>query len=112
VLRRARSVLPLVLLLLLFGPQVARAQQSRPAVTGRVLSRQNSGPIPGLTISLAHPVVGRSTPAYTDNGGFFSFGYVPPRLEPYYLEVYLGNSLIYRTPIVINGYVDLPPIYL
>lgn len=67
-----------------------------------VVLNQGNYPIPGLTISLVHPLIGRSYPSITDNLGRFSFSNVPLRNDFYYIEIYWGNTLLYRNTIVID----------
>ena len=89
--------LGLFLLLILFGmvsPQVS-------SLTGIVVN-QGDQPIPGLTLFLVHPVIGRSFPSITDNRGLFSFLNVPLRNDPYYLEIYCGMELIYKNTVMFN----------
>ncbi len=69
---------------------------------------QGGAPIPGLLVSLVHPQLGRSAPVYTDNFGNFSMGNIPISNIPYYLEVYWGRNLIYRTSFPVYGPMRLP----
>ena len=69
-------------------------------------------PIPGLTVFLVHPTVGRSAPKITDLAGQFSFDNVPAILGPYYLEVYWGTEILYRSVVEVHGQVSLAPILL
>jgi len=62
-----------------------------------------SQPVPGVVVSLFHPVYGRSSPSYTDGWGRYAIHAVPPDQAPYYIEVYWGNQLIYRDPIQVFG---------
>lgn len=86
-----------------FGPSVP--------FQGQLISRAQ-GPIPGVNVSLVHPVLGRSAPSFTDSYGRFGWSAIPIRPEPYYLEVYWGQNLIYRQPIQVGSPIMLPPIYL
>jgi hypothetical protein len=80
-------------------------------VQGQV--RNGAGyPIPGLTVSLVHPVVGRSYPSLTNEYGVFSFSNVPARSDPYYLEIYWGSTLVFRQPLVVTQPLTLPPVIL
>lgn len=97
--------LSLVVLLTLAASASAQAT----IVEGTVISQMNV-PIPGLTVFLAHPVVGRSFPAVTDLWGRFIFFNVPVRNDPYYLEIYWGYQLMYREAVRIRGPLRLPPI--
>jgi hypothetical protein len=69
-------------------------------------------PFPGLTVSLAHPQLGRSSPSVTDPSGRFYFPGVPPTSTPYYLEIYWGSQLIYRNVVKVVGNMQLQPIVL
>ncbi len=95
------------LLILIGNVSLARAE----SLVGTVIN-QNHHPIPGLTVSLVHPTVGRSFPSITDPSGRFLFSNVPRISTPYYIEIYWGSRLIYRNTVVISGYVQLPPIIL
>src|SRR3982751_57001 len=89
----------IVLVLVLGIMQPSRAVGQVP-VQGTV--RNGAGyPIPGLTVSLVHPVVGRSYPCITNEYGAYFFLNVPVRPDPYYLEVYWGQTLVYRQPVTI-----------
>ncbi len=96
-----------LLVLLLFGEAFARDA----SVTGKV-EDSNGMPIPGLTVSLVHPEVGRSYPSETDSRGRFSFSEVPVRDDPYYIEVYWKGQLMYRDKITVDGDLECPPIIL
>ena len=90
----------------------ANAQVPTANVGGVVLNQQQI-PMPGLTVYLVHPIVGRSYPCYTDNLGRYVFYNVPIRPDTYYIEVYWGKQLYYRgTLVVAVNNVVLPPIYL
>ena len=71
-------------------------------VSGTVLNSRNV-PIPGLMVSLVHPIVGRSHPSFTDPLGRFVFFNVPIVSNPYYLEVYWGRDLLYRRALLVNA---------
>jgi hypothetical protein len=73
-----------------------------PAVWGTVYSYQ-TGALPGVTVSLAHPLIGRSVPSVTNMQGLYSFSNVPPQQQPYYIEAYWGNALIYRGVVSYQG---------
>ena len=60
-------------------------------------------PVPGLAVSMIHPIFGRSSPAFTDAFGQYTVWNVPPNPIPYYIEVYWGNQLIYRQQISVSG---------
>ncbi len=84
--------------------------QYRPttAVQGGFCSAQNGGkPIPGLMVSLVHPKLGRSSPAYTNQYGYFQMFNIPLDQVPYYIEVYWGQELIFRDQIRVQRPVSL-----
>jgi hypothetical protein len=92
-------------------PQILYADQAM--VQGQIIARSNNMPAPGLTVSLAHPNLGRSAPSMTDVYGRFIFYGIPIIQEPYFIEVYWGNQLIYRSSISVhNNMVNLPPLFL
>lgn len=95
-------ILGLCLFLMLFG--TASAQVG--GLTGVVVN-QRDRPIPGLTVYLVHPEVGRSNPSITDSSGRFYFYNVPLRNSPYYIEIYWGKDLMYRNSISIRGNEDI-----
>ena len=74
----------------------------RPPIFGQVISLQR-GLIAGVTVSLVHPVAGRSQPATSGQNGFYSFGNVPPQATPYFLEAYWGNQLLFRQQVLYQG---------
>ena len=104
-----KSAIPMTIAIaiLLFTRQNARAD----SLQGVVVNESGKG-IPGLTVSLAHPVVGRSLPSITDSSGQYSFPNVPHRGDDYYLEVYWGKDLLYRTNIKIQENMTAPQIRL
>jgi hypothetical protein len=71
-----------------------------------------SAPIPGLSVYLVHPSVGRSYPRITDSTGHFVFHDVPYAPDPYYLEVYWGKTLMYRASVLVDRYTRWPDIIL
>lgn len=82
-------------------------------VSGRVLYQSNGRPIPGLTVYIVHPVAGRTTPAPTDSNGLYWISNVPPRRDPYYLEIYWGRTLKFRRSVIVTQpQVALPDIVL
>ncbi len=109
----ARILLGISLALQLLTPVLATGQgPGRQAVSGTVVNAANR-PIPGLTVSLVHPSVGRSHPTFTDSSGRFTFSNVPVRQEPYYLEIYWGQQLLYRGRLSMRpAGVQVPPIVL
>ena len=80
-------------------------------VHGQLLSR-SSGPVPGCTIYLVHQSLGRSAPSRTDSYGRFGWTAIPVRPEPYYLEMYWGSKLIYRSQLFVQGPMVMQPIVL
>jgi hypothetical protein len=81
------------------------AQMPPPAISGFVTSMQR-GPVAGVTVSLVHPVVGRSSPSFTGPTGGYFFTNVPARPEPYFIEAYWGNQLLFRSQLNYQG----PPV--
>ena len=79
----------------------ARAQAT-PPIYGVVSSSQR-GPVAGVTVSLVHPVIGRSAPAFSGPNGAYFFGNVPPQSQPYYIEAYWGNQLLFRGQLHYQG---------
>lgn len=73
-----------------------------PSISGVVYSAR-TGALPGVTVSLVHPYVGRSRPSISDVYGIYSFPGVPPQADPYYIEAYWGNTLIYRNLVTYRG---------
>lgn len=60
-------------------------------------------PVPGVTVSLFHTIYGRSAPSLTDAWGRYVIYGVPVHPIPYYVEVYWGNRIIYRSNIQVCG---------
>ncbi len=81
-------------------------------VQGTLIARRTGTPAPGLMVSLIHPVLGRSAPSFSDAYGHFGWMAIPARPEPYYIEVYWGQNLIYRQPVRIAGPIVIPSILL
>ena len=73
---------------------IALAQYAVP-VQG-VVTNAAQQPLPGVAVSLVHPVLGRSTPSFTNEWGQYVLWNVPPHPAPYFMEVYWGQRLIYR----------------
>jgi len=103
----------LVSVFLLFSAIYSAAQlPPRPAenVVGVVLDRHER-PVPGLTVRLNHPDLGPSFPVMTNYGGFYYFPDVPRNvMKPYTIEVFWGDSLIYRD--IVRSLGEQPPIRL
>ena len=74
--------------------------QTGPPIYGQVIS-QSRGPVAGITVSLLHPTLGRSTPVFSQQNGYYFFSNVPAG-QTYYIEAYWGNQLLYRG--VLNYY--------
>lgn len=79
---------------------------------GGVVVRPNNTPVPGLTVSLVNPAVGRSYPSISDPYGRFFFSNVPLVNSSFYIEIYWGYQLLYRNTVTIRGNMQLPPIVL
>jgi hypothetical protein len=97
-----RATLFAVFCLLPFA--VTSAQLPPPPISGFVHSAQ-FGPVAGVTVSLVHPMIGRSSPVFTGPTGGYFFSNVPVQSQPYYIEAYWGNQLLYRG---ILAYVGAP----
>jgi hypothetical protein len=108
---RATYIVLALALSLALAP-TARAQSPLAPVGGVILDNRTGVGAPGLTASLIHPLLGRSTPTLTDADGHFGWAAIPMRSEPYYLEIYWGNNLIYRQEVRVQGPVQLPPLRL
>jgi hypothetical protein len=74
-----------------------------PPVWGFVFSQSQGRPVGGITISLVHPQMGRSSPAFSASNGYFFFANVPPSNTQYYIEAYWGMQLLYRGMIMYQG---------
>lgn len=101
-MKSLKIILPftfIVYALLSYGPISAHAQQTA-MVTGNVFNRMNI-PVPGVTVFLVHPLVGRSYPSITNQMGYYVFNNVPLSRDPYYLEIYWGNDLIFRNTLSV-----------
>lgn len=98
-----KRTFPLVLAFFLFLFAAAGPLHAQVAfVDGAVVNAQGQ-PLPGVTVSIVHQFVGRSTPATTNLTGYFFFANVPMHQMPYYLEIYWGNQLIYRNTLLVAG---------
>jgi hypothetical protein len=82
------------------------------AVEGTIIDGKSGLPIPGLRVSLVHQALGRSKTAITNSSGQFMLLSIPIRRDPYYLEVYWGNTLKYRSKLMVEGRLRIPPIRL
>jgi hypothetical protein len=52
---------------------------------------------------LVHQVLGRGAPVFSGPGGNYGFYNVPPRQEPYYIEAYWGQQLLFRSMLYYKG---------
>jgi hypothetical protein len=84
------------------GVHALRAQVPAPAISGVVYSNQR-GPVGGVTVSLVHPVIGRSVPVLSAPNGSYFFVNVPPRGEPFFIEAYWGQQLLFRGQLYYQG---------
>jgi hypothetical protein len=112
--QKAIASIAFVLTFLLFLQLGTSFAASTATVEGSVRNRSKR-PIPGLTVYLAHPKIGRSRPSITSRSGTFYFSRAPKRLDPYYLEIYWGRKLIYRKKILVTPFqsrIRLKPIVL
>ncbi len=89
----------LLLALLMLLAQSAWAQGV--SIHGTVTNASGQA-VPGIMVSLWHPVFRRSAPAYSDGWGRYVIFGVPPHPAPYYIEAYWGDQLIYRAPIQVS----------
>ena len=104
-IRKAISlIIPVVLFVCFIMPNNGGAQPEV-TVSGSVTNRYNQ-PVPGVTVSLFHPQLGRSAPAVTNSYGSYTIYRVPRNSVPYYIEVYWGQRLIYRYPITVNNHLN------
>ncbi|HBC58439.1 MAG TPA: hypothetical protein DCZ03_14870 [Gammaproteobacteria bacterium] len=105
----------LLLCALLYPISSVYSLQTAPStfIQGHLCSQaQNGLPAPGLLISLVHPELGRSAPVFTDRHGNFTMANIPIMENPYYIEIYWGQRLIYRNSVYIPGPVQLPDLCL
>ena len=106
------AVLTAMAIVMTSTPSFGQAAGPSVPVQGQVLSRNINGPVPGLTVFLVHEFLGRSAPSYTDAYGRFGWTAIPVRSEPYFLEIYWGQNLVYRQPVAVTAPVSLPAIQL
>ena len=100
--RKAISLIIPIVLFVCFLIPINVGAQNEAAVFGTVTNRYNQ-PVPGVTVSLLHPQLGRSSPSVTDSYGRYSIYSIPTHSVPYYIEVYWGSQLIYRTSVQVQG---------
>jgi hypothetical protein len=91
---------------------LAQSAGANVPVQGQVLSRSSGAPVPGVSAYLVHRTLGRSALSYTDAYGRFGWSAIPAQAEPYYVEIYWGQNLIYRQPATIRSATTLPAIRL
>src|ERR1700730_9464904 len=82
-----------------FLSEPGRTQTQPAALVEVYVFRGTNQPVPGVTVSLVHPVVGRSSPSVTNPTGYYYFANVPLRPEPYFMEVYWGTQLLFRNTV-------------
>ncbi len=85
------------------SPGPAAAQPGGLGIEG-IVKDQTQRPLEAVTVELVHPVVGRSAPRFTDTMGRYEIRGVP-RAGEYFLELYWGERLVYRQPVIIDRYV-------
>jgi hypothetical protein len=98
---RDSKILVLVTVLFLVCGTV-RAQAPVPPIYGTVFSAQR-GAIAGVTVSLVHPVIGRSAPSFSGPTGAYFFTNIPPQSSPFYIEAYWGSQLLFRGQLSYQG---------
>ena len=93
-----------------YCPQRMQSQPMSLAFVDGFVTRYGQ-PVPGVTVSLVHPRIGRGAPSLTDTRGHYFFVNVPMQPDPYYIEVYWGTELLFRNIILVNQpRIQLPPI--
>ena len=108
-IRQAGSMAMLLALAIVGAFFATPSQAQNVSVQGLIVSRNNT-PVPGMTVFLLHPVLGRSAPSITDEHGRFGWSSIPVRSESYFLEAYWGATLMYRQPLPIRSAVLIPTI--
>jgi len=98
--KRISLIIAAVLLVYFLIPMHAEAQP-RVTISGTVTNKYNQ-PVPGVTVSLLHPQLGRSSSSITDSYGRYAIYGIPIHPVPYYIEVYWGSQLIYRSSVRIQ----------
>lgn len=76
---------------------------AQPATIHGTVKNRNHQPVPGVTVSLLHPQLGRSSPSVTNSYGQYTIYGIPIHPVPYYIEVYWGSQLIYRGSVPVQG---------
>ena len=92
----------LLVLIAAVDPGTVRAQTPAPPISGMVISSQR-GPVGGVTVSLVHPIIGRNAPVFSAPNGAYFFANVPPQAQPYFIEAYWGNQLLFRGELLYQG---------
>lgn len=77
-------------------------------VSGGFCSAQNGAPMPGVTVSLLHPQLGRSAPSTTNIKGRFDITNIKPHPQPYVIEVTWGAQIIYSATVRVVEKITLP----
>jgi hypothetical protein len=91
--------IPIALFLILFTASTALCSPVN--ISGRIMHEDNKG-IPGVTVSLFHPNLGRVATFITNSYGDYSFHKIQAKSTPYYIEVYWGKKLIYRSSLLLK----------
>lgn len=89
---RAMYIVLALALSLALAP-TARAQSPLAPVGGVILDNRTGVGAPGLTASLIHPLVGRSTATLTDADGHFSWAAIPRAVRAVLPRDLLGQQL-------------------
>lgn len=92
---KAKVALFLILLLFITQPCFAAG------VYGTVINKQGQV-MPGITVSLVHEKMGRSSSSITDGSGRYKISALPNN-NKFYIEAHWGKELIYRQAIVVSG---------
>ena len=102
-----RKVLTVLLAGFLLHVVIASSATAQYAsLAGTVVDRWGN-PVPGLTVVLFHPPSGMSFQAWTDGWGRFYFPNIPPRPDPYFLQVFWGPNLVFEMPVRVPGHVNV-----
>lgn len=108
-----KKIVSVWIIFLVLSPASPLLSANQAVVQGQIIARSSNLPAPGLTVSLVHPNLGRSAPSVTDVYGRFIFYGIPIMPTPYFIEVYWGYQLIYRSTIFVNNHtVTLPLLFL
>lgn len=108
---RKPAFMPMLLALAMVSALFATPSQAQNvSVQGLIVSSGNNLPVPGVTVFLLHPVLGRSAPSITDEHGHFGWTSIPVHTESYFLEAYRGSTLMYRQPLPVRSALLIPTI--